>query len=289
MIKSESITNLIKALLKSQGEFDPVLRDTKNPFYNSKYAELSGVISATQPTLASNGLVISQLAFSDISQKAAGITTILAHESGEFISETLLLPALTTSKEGKEKYDAQTSCAAITYARRSAYKAIINIAEQDDDGNTAAGTTTQSTQRPATSAPKAVSTTKAAQPPKAEIPTGPAVAQPSQEPVTAKTESLPAGSSDALPTEDELKGLRNNFKLLGDDLASAGLKARRGLPINRLVLAYLLKTTGAPAADKITKTQWATFFQVAGAEKSSEGGIKSLVSLVNEATPQEKK
>ena len=187
-----------------------------------------------------------------------------------------------TDMGDKASYKAQTG--AIKYALRNAFLVPDDTdPEGDESVDRATDLPKSSAQRPATNASKAAPAQAA--PPKAEIPSEPlGAAQPSQEPVPEeKSESVHAGSSDALPTEDELKGLRNNFKLLGDDLASAGLKARRGLPINRLVLVYLLKTTGASEAAKVTRKQWDTFFQIVNGVKSSAGGIKELVQLVNDA------
>jgi hypothetical protein len=178
---------------------------------------------------------------------------------------------------------------ALKYALRNAFL-VPDDTDPEGDETTDKAAQTVSTARPTNPSPA-----KATQPPKAEIPNAAPAASSTIVVSASKIESAtstgnPASSYETPLTEDDLVGLRNRFKLLGDDLASAGLKARRGLPINRLVLAYLLKTTSAPAADKINRTQWNTFFQITDAVKSSEGGIKELVRLVNEATPiQEEK
>lgn len=136
---TEQIGELAGALAKAQTEFKSVLKDTKNPYYNSMYADLSSVIGATQGALAKNGLVVIQNPVVDCEGEKAGVTTIIAHASGQWMSHDLMLPATMKGKDGVLKFDAQSVGSAITYARRYSYQAIIGIAaETDDDGNAAA-------------------------------------------------------------------------------------------------------------------------------------------------------
>ena len=279
MIKSESVVNLTKALIKAKRLFAPLLRNKENPGFKrgnetSKYADLAAVIEATETPLLDNGLVISQLPHNDGDR--IGVQTVLLHESGEFLEHTFTLPIAVQN--------AQTGVGAVTYARRVSMKAVLGVSDEDDDGNTAAGMTTKTA---ATTTARPTNPPQKTQPPKAEIPsTAPATAaatSTSEQPTASAPVADAAVSSDVLPTEAELKGLRVIYGQLGDALATGGLKANKGLPIGKKVLAYLLKTTGAPAAEKITKAQWNTFFTIVNAVKSSDGGIKELVRLVNEA------
>jgi hypothetical protein len=57
------------------------------------------------------------------------LTTILAHESGEWISQEMSLPV--------SKVDAQGAGSAITYMRRYALAAVVGVVQADDDGNAA--------------------------------------------------------------------------------------------------------------------------------------------------------
>ena len=57
------------------------------------------------------------------------LTTILAHESGEWIVQDMSLPV--------SKPDAQGAGSAITYMRRYALAAVIGVVQADDDGNEA--------------------------------------------------------------------------------------------------------------------------------------------------------
>ena len=131
--QSDAIDKLIESLAKAQGEFKPIVKDTQNPFFKSKYADLATIIAATQPALSKHGLSVMQLPRVDAHQ--AGVKTIIAHSSGQWVSTELMLPAAQGSK-----FDAQTVGSALTYARRYALQAILGVAaDADDDGNAAAG------------------------------------------------------------------------------------------------------------------------------------------------------
>lgn len=130
--RSQQIGQLVAALATAQAQFQPLFKETENPFFKSKYADLSQVIAATRKGLADNGLVVIQTPI--VRDKLAGVLSILAHKSGEWIQDELLLPA------GVAKFDAQTIGSAITYARRYSYQALIGVAaEVDDDANHATG------------------------------------------------------------------------------------------------------------------------------------------------------
>jgi hypothetical protein len=130
--RSPSIAKLVEAKAKASTEFAEIAKDTENPFYKSTYADLATLIKATRSVLGKNGLDVSQFPLTNGSR--AGVTTLLAHSSGEWIESDLTLPVT--------KQDAQGTGSAITYARRYAYQSVLNIAgEEDDDGNAAVGKT----------------------------------------------------------------------------------------------------------------------------------------------------
>lgn len=124
-MKSESIKELASALCKFQKAMPSVKKDSLNPFYKSKYADLASIIEAIKEPMAANGL-----SFTQFPEGQNGLRTILMHESGEWIEETFYVSP-TDSKP-------QSLGSAITYARRYALGAILGIAtEDDDDGNEA--------------------------------------------------------------------------------------------------------------------------------------------------------
>lgn len=140
LARSDQIGDLVKALAEAQKEFKPILKDTSNPYYNSKYADLSTVIASTQEALAKNGIVVIQSPHLDPEAQKAGVVTMLAHSSGQWISHDLMLPATMKGKDGSIRFDSQSVGSAVTYARRYAYQAFIGVqGETDDDGNLATG------------------------------------------------------------------------------------------------------------------------------------------------------
>lgn len=130
MKSSEQINELAAALAKAQAELRNPAFDSTNPHFKSKFASLAGVRDAITPVLSKHGLSVSQLTTND-DQGRACVETILLHSSGQWIGSTLTVPA--------PKADAHGTGSAITYARRYALMAIVNVVgDEDDDGNRAA-------------------------------------------------------------------------------------------------------------------------------------------------------
>jgi len=128
MLKSDSIKELTAALSKAQSEFKPVVKNANNPFFKSTYATLDAVIDATKEALTKNGLAVIQ--GNEPTETGVIVTTFLSHSSGEWIESQLAMPVT--------KPDPQGYGSAITYGRRYALSAILNVAsEEDDDANTA--------------------------------------------------------------------------------------------------------------------------------------------------------
>lgn len=318
-VKSENIGQLVAALLEAKKTFDPVLKQSENPFFkrngqNSKYADLATAIHATENQLAANGLAISQFPVNDGDR--VGVFTLLVHTSGEYYGDSFTLAL-------GEKQNAQTGVAAVTYARRTGYLAVLGVAAEDDDGNTAAGRT--SSDEPSYEAPDfqdarraepaprqaarpaaAPKVQAAAKPTASAVSTSKPAAQSTATPISSgapapavvpsETASAPAaerepgdepvGSDDAVPNEEQLKPFRALFQKLGDDLSTVGkLKSSKGLPINRKLLVWLLAVVGAADAKAVTIGQWKKFFSRIDSTKATFGdeAFVKLAGLVNEA------
>lgn len=132
MQKSESIANLAAALSKAQGQIETAKKTSANPYFKSKYADLSEVWDACRVALGANGLAVVQFPVS--SEEGIGVETILMHSSGEWMSEKFFLP-ISASKEGSLTAQGGGSC--VTYARRYALAAVVGVCPEDDDGNAA--------------------------------------------------------------------------------------------------------------------------------------------------------
>ncbi|WP_165610954.1 ERF family protein [Mycobacteroides chelonae] len=125
-------TTLAEALVAFQAEVGFVAKDTQNPFFKSKYADLPAVMREAQPVLAKHGLAVSQLPsfFNADGQIYDTLRTVVIHESGQEVESTMVLHPV--------KNDPQAHGSAITYARRYAYMAALGlVADVDDDGNAA--------------------------------------------------------------------------------------------------------------------------------------------------------
>jgi hypothetical protein len=136
--KSETITELSRALVKMQVSLKPAVRDKINPFLKSRYADLSGVWEVCRDLLQENRLAVIQV--SGIDAGGAYLETILTHESGEWISGKYPLNPVKAD-------DPQAMGSAMTYARRYTLAAILGIVTEDDDAEGAMG-------RPAVAGPK---------------------------------------------------------------------------------------------------------------------------------------
>lgn len=132
MNKSPSISKLAVALSKAQAEFPVVKFDEVNPFLKNKYATLGAVIEAARPVLAKHELSVTQSPVSE--GEKIGVTTLLLHSSGEFIEDTIYLPA----SESKGLSVAQAAGVVISYLRRYSLQAFLNMyADEDTDGHKA--------------------------------------------------------------------------------------------------------------------------------------------------------
>ena len=120
---------LYAALVKAQSEMTGAVRDSKNPFFKSNYADLVSVMQAIRPALTNNGLGFIQACHD--ADGAAKVETIIFHESGEHISCGVISVPVS-------KNDAQAYGSAITYAKRYSLQAAFGVPSVDDDGNSAA-------------------------------------------------------------------------------------------------------------------------------------------------------
>jgi hypothetical protein len=127
---SETLDKLAPALAKAQAALKPAIKDTVNPFFKSKYADLAGVWDACREALGANGLSVVQGMGTDGGDHGH-LWTMLLHESGQYVQGEckLFLGA---------KVDSQGMGSAITYTRRYALAAILGVVQEDDDGNAAA-------------------------------------------------------------------------------------------------------------------------------------------------------
>jgi hypothetical protein len=128
MKTSESIAKIAEAMAAVQKGLQPALKDSDNPFFKSKYADLASVSAACKDLMASNGIAVIQSP-GECADKQMTLTTRLVHKSGEWIEGTLSIPL--------PKFDPQAYGSALTYARRYSLAAFAGVVTDDDDGNAA--------------------------------------------------------------------------------------------------------------------------------------------------------
>jgi len=123
MNKSEQMNELVTALVGFHKEVGKIVKNAKNPFFKSSYGDLNSYLAEIREPLYNNGLVLIQLPITN------GLTTTLAHSSGQFISETMEMQP--------SKNDPQGQGSALTYMRRYSLASVLNLNAEDDDGNDA--------------------------------------------------------------------------------------------------------------------------------------------------------
>jgi hypothetical protein len=114
---------LFDALAKAQGEIRNAAKDSQNPHFKSKYADLASVSDACRAALSKNGIAVVQVPHND--GRDIAVTTILGHSSGARISGKL--------KVQPAKWDAQGVGSVVTYLRRYGLAAMAGVASGDDD------------------------------------------------------------------------------------------------------------------------------------------------------------
>jgi len=128
MKNSETLKAIAPALVKAQSEMSNAVKDAKNPFFKSSYADLNSVREACIPALNKYGITVLQPTVYEGGKPF--VQTLLLHESGEYISS---LTEIICNKIN----DAQSHGSGVTYARRYGLQSMCNIGSEDDDGNAA--------------------------------------------------------------------------------------------------------------------------------------------------------
>ena len=133
MLMSESTANLFGALIKARTDIETVVKDKAGFGYN--YATLDNVINMLKPVLPKHGLGYAQ--FPETIDGKDGVTTIVIHTSGEYMSARYEMDA--TPMKGTNV--TQQKGASITYTRRYALCSVFGIpTEEDTDGRVSGDT-----------------------------------------------------------------------------------------------------------------------------------------------------
>lgn len=137
MEKSPSIQNIAKALGAFQSELPTINLDREvevktkaGGTYKFKYATYRNIVETIKPLLAKH-----QLSFTHLVEPDGSVTTMLLHESGEYLVSSLTI-------RGEQTAQGIGSC--ITYAKRYSLSSLLGVvADDDDDANIAEGNSFQ--------------------------------------------------------------------------------------------------------------------------------------------------
>lgn len=129
MTRSDTIEALATSLALAQAEIAGANKDSENPHFRSKYADLASIWEAIRGPLTKHGLSVVQsprLVGGGENTWLVEVETTLLHKSGQFLSDIFAVPV--------SRPDAQGVGSALTYARRYTLAAVVGVAPDDDDG-----------------------------------------------------------------------------------------------------------------------------------------------------------
>lgn len=113
--------SIYKQLLEVQKEVGAISKDSKNPFFKSKYFDINKLIEVVNPVLSKHGLVLLQ----PIEENKV-ISRLFDAESEKSVESSLELPNLS---------DPQKIGSAISYYRRYTLSSLLGLQAEDEDGN----------------------------------------------------------------------------------------------------------------------------------------------------------
>lgn len=129
MTHSESIDKLAPALVQVQAHAGPALKQSNNPAFKSKYADLASCWEAVREPLAKAEIAVIQEA--TLTEAGVSVSTRLIHASGQWLETAPLTVPL------GNKRDAHAVGSCVSYGKRYSLSAALGIVADDDDGNAA--------------------------------------------------------------------------------------------------------------------------------------------------------
>ena len=113
--------SIYKQLLEVQKEVGAISKDSKNPFFKSKYFDINKLIEVVNPVLSKHGLVLLQPIL-----EGKVYSRLIDAESGETLESYLELPNLPKPQD-------LGSC--VSYYRRYTLASLMGLQATDEDGN----------------------------------------------------------------------------------------------------------------------------------------------------------
>ena len=110
-------------LFDLQNTIGAISKDSKNPFFKSKYFDINSLIDTLKPHLKDLGLLLIQPI-----EGNSVVTRIIDIETGDAYESSMELPHIT---------DPQKMGSAVTYYRRYSLQSLLALQAEDDDANLA--------------------------------------------------------------------------------------------------------------------------------------------------------
>ena len=134
--QSENIEEISKAFVACQPDLPVVTQGAVNEFFTTdkktaSYADYASIVVACRPILHKYDLAVTQTFIPSDAPGTIVIESTLIHKSGQYWGGVLTMPLL---PEKSGAYSPQKAGSAISYAKRYAYAALLNlVTEKDDD------------------------------------------------------------------------------------------------------------------------------------------------------------
>ena len=110
-------------LFEAKKEIGKISKDSKNPFFKSKYFDINSLLEHVEPILQKHNLLLLQPI------EAGKVTTVIVDiETGEKVKSEITLPQLN---------DPQKLGSCVSYYRRYTLQSLIGLQATDDDANLA--------------------------------------------------------------------------------------------------------------------------------------------------------
>ncbi len=121
---------LSEALFSLFASIEPLIKNSENPYFKAKYADLGAVLNIIKGKVKDHGFFLYQTV-EKIEGESALVTFLVWTKTGEEIRTTYPVVAIKT--------DPQAYGSAVTYARRYALQNLFGLNAEDDDAEKACG------------------------------------------------------------------------------------------------------------------------------------------------------
>ena len=121
--QEKTVATLYQKLHLAKQQIGKVAKNATNPHFKKSYADINALLTAVEPILLENGLILLQpIIGNDV------VTRIIDIDSGEMVESFMTLPIIT---------DPQKVLSAVTYFRRGTLQSLLSLQAVDDDGSAA--------------------------------------------------------------------------------------------------------------------------------------------------------